>query len=56
MNGELEVVKVYEYRVKPGAPIELEVARTGHQYTAPVSDRQFFGARWFGPLAPPDDT
>jgi hypothetical protein len=55
MNGVLEIVKVFEYRVKPGAVIELEVSRTGHQYTAPVSDGLFIGARWFGPLCPPGE-
>lgn len=53
MHGEPEIVRVFEYQVKPGDPINLEVARTGHQYTAPVTDGQFLAARWYGPLSPP---
>lgn len=53
MHGEFEIVKVYEYQVHPGSPVELEVAQAGRQHTSQVSDGRFFGARWFGPLTQP---
>lgn len=53
MQGAVEIVRVYEYRVTPDATVELEVARAGQQYTAPVSDGRFFGALWAGPLISP---
>ncbi len=52
--GAIEVVRVYEYCVKPGAPRELEVAYAGRQHTVPVSDGRFFKAMWAGPIIPPE--
>ena len=52
-SSGVEVVKVFEYRVEPGAPLELEVAQARHQFTAPISDERFASALWAGPIDMP---